>query len=426
MSSIHNFASDKYLNHVEKMAFRDTFGRLRVSNPVSLFDYSNITRENDDVDFSSYIVNGATQVHSDDSYLELKVSTTNGSKSVMQSKRYVPYQPGKSKISYLTGVLEVSGGITGIRSRIGIFDDENDKNAALDTGGNGLFFELDGKTLYIVERSSSNGSGQTDIRVPQSEWNIDTFGANSLNPSKKIISHFEKTKIFVIDLEWLGVGFSRFGFVLDGKIHYAHIFKHKKSVKPYIRYAKLPVRYEIENVSSSSEGQMRKLCGTVISEGGYNLKGKTFADGTNSDYFAVPDTQYVPVLSLKLKQEHIRNTIYLKNIDMLISPTTNKPIHYDVRLNPTTLQGVTFRNVSDASSAMISVTGTTVVGGYILNSGYVSSKGTQTLLSSLDDILNTLPIAANITGTSDIITVAAIGIGGSANVYAQFNWIEIG
>ena len=425
MSSIHNFIGNDFLNHTEKFAIRDTFGRLRVSNPATLFEFSHINNNVNNIDFSDYLINGATIVHSTDSYMSLKTSTTNGSKAVQQTRQYIPYQPGKSKLILLTGVLEESGGITGIRTRIGVFDDHNDKNHTLDAGGNGLFFELDGKTLYVVERKSSNGTGQIDIRIPQNEWNIDTFGAGALNPSKKIISQFNKTKIFVIDLEWLGVGFSRFGFILDGKIHYCHIFKHKKLTKPYMRTAKLPIRYEIENVSSSTEGILRKICGTVISEGGYNLKGKTFSDGTNSNYVAVPDTKYVPILTLKLKQDIIRNTIYLKNIDLLISATTNKPIHYDIRYNPSDISGISYRDVNDASCAQISVTGTGVTGGIVLNSGYVSTKGSQTLIANVDDLLNNIPIAADITGTSDIVTLVAIGIGGAADVYAQFNWLEI-
>jgi hypothetical protein len=31
-----------------------------------------------------------------------------------------------------------------------------------------------------------------------------------------------KTQIFIVDLEWLGVGRVRLGFVIDGKIYYCH------------------------------------------------------------------------------------------------------------------------------------------------------------------------------------------------------------
>jgi hypothetical protein len=426
MSSINNFSKESYLNHTEKYSEIDTFGRLRVSNPLTLFEYHNIDDVNHDIYFTERINSGASITHSNDSYLELAVTDTVGSRIVCQSKRYIQYQPGKSKIAFLSGVLEASaGGITGIRSRIGMFDDHNDKNSILyDAGGNGLFFELDGKTLYVVERYSSNGTGQTDIRIPQSEWNIDTFGAGTLNPSKRIVSDFAKTSLFAIDLEWLGVGFSRFGLVMDGKIYYCHIFKHKKITKPYIRYASLPIRYELENVSASSAATSRLICGTVLSEGGYNMRAKEFADGTNSSSVIVPNTKYIPVLSLRLKSNYTRSLLYLKKLDFLV--TANKPIHYDVRLNPTIIQGVTFNSVSNQSVAEISVTGTTIVGGLVLNSGYIENKGSNSLATSLEDILNNLPISSNITGESEILSVAAISIGdSSSNAYIQMNWLEL-
>lgn len=426
MSSIHNSKNEYYLNHTEKFAERDTFGRFRVSNPVTLFDFSNIDDINHQIYFDEKTENGGTITHSNNSYEQLDVTTTSGSRVVCQSKQYIHYQPGKSKIAFISGVLETQGGTAGIRSRIGMFDDENDKNTVLyDAGGNGLFFELDGTTLHVVERTSNNGTGQTDVAIPQNEWNIDTFGAGALNPSKRIFNDFSKTCLFVIDLEWLGVGFSRFGMVFDGKIYYCHIFKHKKIQKPYIRYAKLPIRFELETTGTPDRaGSSRQICGTVLSEGGYNMKAKEYADGTNSNYFVVPYTHYAPLLTLRLKPNYNRNLIYLKKIDFLVE--SNKPIHYDVRLNPSEITGVTFNSVSDLSIAEISVTGLGVTGGLTLNSGYVDSKGSSTLATTLDDILNQLPISSNITGESDLLTIAAVAVGGAvSNTYCQMNWLEL-
>lgn len=422
MNTIFNSNQNIRLNHIFKRSEKDAFSRLRISEPLTLFDYHNVNNI-DSVIFNEKITLGATSVHSNDSYRSLTVTPTNGSRVVRQSRQYISYQPGKSKLILLSGVFETSGGITGIRSRMGIFDDHNDKN--VDSGGNGLFFELDGQTLYVVERSSSNGTGQTDIRVPQSRWNIDSLGASSLNPSKKKISDFSKACLLAIDFEWLGVGFSRFGFVIDGVIHYVHKFSHKKVSKPYMRYAKLPIRHEIENVSASSQGTQRMICGSVLSEGGYNLKGIQFGDGTNTTSFSVPDTKYVPILSLKLKDKFNRNTLYLKQVKFLISASTNKPIHYHIVHNPITLLGTNFRDVNDGSMAQISITGTTIVGGKIVNSGYIESKGTDALLSSVDDLLQNIPICSDITGTSDKYVISGKAIGGSANVYCEANWLEI-
>lgn len=401
----------------------DLFGRNRVSNPTTLFDFHNVNDINS-ITFDNFIINGATITHSNDSYKELTVSSTNNSKAIRQSYEYVPYQPGKSKLIFLTGLLNVDGGVTGIVSRIGIFDDENEKNLSLDTGGNGLFFELNGKNLYVCERHSDNASGQYDNKIIQSSWNIDTMGAGPLNPSNIKINDFSKAYIFVIDLEWLGVGISRFGFVVDGHVHYVHRFLHRKITKPYIRYAKLPVRFDIKNVSATTSSSMRIICGSIISEGGYNIRGRQFSVGTNTVARTVPTTKFLPIITLKLSNDHIRNTIYLKNVDFLISSTSNKPIHYQIIHNGTVLGG-SYLDVNNSSFAKYNISGTTITDGYVMKGGYVENKGSRTLFSGLDDMLQSSPICANITGESQNISIVAKAIGSSADVYCNLEWIEI-
>jgi len=47
------------------------------------------------------------------------------------------YQPGKSQEILMTGILDRSGGGTGVQRRVGCFDDDN-----------GLFFEDDEECLF--------------------------------------------------------------------------------------------------------------------------------------------------------------------------------------------------------------------------------------------------------------------------------------
>lgn len=399
---------------------RDAFGRFRVSNPVTLFE-SHHVYDKSPLEYDEIIQNGATSYHDNNSFVELKTDTTVNSKCIRQSKQYIPYQPGKSKLIMLTGVLETSGGITGVRTRIGTFDDHNDK--VTDSGGNGLFFELDGKKLYVVERFSTDGTGQTENRVEQANWNIDSFGDGTLNPSKKKLTDYSKSYIFVIDLEWLGVGISRFGVVFNGKIHYCHVFNHKKINKPYIRTAKLPIRFEIQNFSSSSIARMRQICATAISEGGYNLSGVQFSGGMGATIVNdIGSSTFRPLCSLKLKDLYIRGTIYLKNIHSI--SLDNKPIFFKVTLN-STLTGTSFVNVNENSIAMID-TGATAISndGVEISSGYVSGKSTTNLVSSIDDLLHIIPICSTITGQSDIITVSAKSTN-TASFAVNLEWLEI-
>ena len=74
----------------------DLFGRLKVSNPVTLFDSSHIY--NQDGDFDDVVVGTGSTVGfiTAQSSATLGIGTTAGCRLVRQSKRAFSYQPGKS------------------------------------------------------------------------------------------------------------------------------------------------------------------------------------------------------------------------------------------------------------------------------------------------------------------------------------------
>jgi hypothetical protein len=74
----------------------DLFGRLKVSNPVTLFDSSHIYAQ--DGDFDDVVVGSGSTVGfiTAQSSATLGIGTTAGCRLVRQSKRAFSYQPGKS------------------------------------------------------------------------------------------------------------------------------------------------------------------------------------------------------------------------------------------------------------------------------------------------------------------------------------------
>ena len=90
-----------------------------------------------------------------------------------------------------------------------------------------------------------------ELRVPQSEWNIDKM--DGTGPSGYILD-LSKIQMAYIDYSWYGAGAIRFGFKdLNGKVKYAHRMVHNNSeVIAYFRSGNLPTRYEVENTSSSN------------------------------------------------------------------------------------------------------------------------------------------------------------------------------
>ena len=87
-----------------------------------------------------------------------------------------------------------------------------------------------------------------DIRVPQSEWNIDK--ADGTGPSGFVLD-LTKIQMAYMDYSWYGAGKIRFGFKdANGHVKYMNEFLHNNIIEEaYMRSGNMPGRYEIENTS---------------------------------------------------------------------------------------------------------------------------------------------------------------------------------
>jgi hypothetical protein len=213
----------------------DAFGRWRVSNPETIFDSKQL-HDNAPLIYDDQEVSGGSTTSSHSTATAsttIGVGATTAGKRVRQSFMRFNYQPGKSQLIFCTGVLDKSGGGTGITRGFGYYDDNN-----------GLFLQDKEGVIQFVKRSSTSGS-PVDTEVNQSSWNIDTMDGTG---ASGITLDFSKAQILVIDFEWLGVGRVRMGFVVDGIVYYCHQFNHANSVSTvYMSTPNLPVRYEIDN-----------------------------------------------------------------------------------------------------------------------------------------------------------------------------------
>ena len=79
----------------------DAFGRLRVSNPFTIFDSGNIMSKNNLFD-ESLTGSGTVTYTANKSTVNLNVTTASGDKVIRQSKRVMSYQPGKSLFIFNT------------------------------------------------------------------------------------------------------------------------------------------------------------------------------------------------------------------------------------------------------------------------------------------------------------------------------------
>jgi hypothetical protein len=91
----------------------------------------------------------------------------------------------------------------------------------------------------------------TDIKTPQSEWNLDRCDGSGPSGYNLDIG---KMQMCYIDYSWYGAGFVRFGFrMTNGDVAYAHkVANNNVNNAAYMRSGNLPARYEVTNVGPTT------------------------------------------------------------------------------------------------------------------------------------------------------------------------------
>lgn len=393
----------------------DAFGRWRVSNPDTLFDSKQIF-DNQPLFWDESLEAGAgiTSSHDPDTASTTISSTLNTAGTfTRQTFMSFNYQPGKSQLILMTGVLDLSGGGTGVQRRIGLFNDDN-----------GIFFEDDEGTVKAVRRTNVTGT-PADNKVAQSSWNVDVMDGSG--PSGVTVD-WTKTQIFCIDFEWLGVGRVRMGLIIDGIPITVHEFLNANVLdKVYMSTANLPLRFQMITTGSSPASTFGCNCSTVISEGGSTdlgvLRYKS-TEGTHVDC-AAENTIYA-IVGIRLKATHLGAAVKIVNIG-LAEHVGSKEYEWMLIFNPTVAGTFTYGN--ETNSAIQTATGATantVTGGTIIDGGFASSaqKGG---ITTADEIHNALRLGADIAGTVDSIVLCVRPVGGSTaiDVEGSITWREI-
>ena len=388
----------------------DAFGRLRVSNPVTLFDSQN--RYIDSGQFSNVTATGGNVVYvANESSFNLNVSTANGSSAVQQAKFVQPYQPGKSML-----VMEsfcFSALIANCRQRVGYFTTEN-----------GIYFEADGTTLYLVIRSSASGS-IVEERIAQSAWNGDRLnGVPGANNPSGITLNPALTNIFWTDIEWLGVGNVRAGFIINGQFILCHTFQHANqsgNTKVYMTTATLNPRYEITNTgTTASNSTLKQICSTVISEGGYT-------PATTQNYVSsglVPtrisvSNAYVALASIRLNPAYPDAVVIPAQLDLLL--TDVRYGQYQIVLNASNVAGLTYANIA-GSVVQSNTSAVQISDGTVLFGGVNSSRDT---LAVTEDVKARLQLSRQANGTPDILTLCVGYTATNADVLWRLGWEEV-
>ena len=408
--------ADKYGNPITSgnpsgMAV-DSFGRARSSSPVTLFDSFHRYQDNES-SATSNTAGGTYSHNANTSAIEMTVDSTSNAEVIRETKRVFAYQPGKSLQILSTGCFGPAK--AGLRNRTGYFGSEN-----------GVYFERDGSDIYFVKRTKVDGTVQ-NVRVPQSDWNHDALDGNG--PSHLTLDT-EKSYIFFMDIEWLGVGSIRCGFVINGMFIHCHTFNHANIItSSYMTTACLPGRVEIKNTGGmTGTATQQQICFTVISEGGYSLRGKMRSYYLNpvaaSQYrLATPGTFY-PVLSFRLNPDRPDSIVVPKNISL---SGINQGTYQWKIVSGSTVSGAVWANTPGSNNVQYnSNTSATISGGTDLTSGYITVTNQAASAIKLADGTFDFQLERNsLSNTMITFTLAVTCDTATANVVAGMDWQEI-
>ena len=387
----------------------DAFGRLRVSNPLTIFDSKNIMSKNTLFD-ESLTGSGTVTYSSATSAVSLNTTIASGDKVIRQSKRVMSYQPGKSLLNLNTFVMSAHD--DNLRQRIGMFDVNN-----------GIFFQKTGSTLYIVRRTYTSGS-PVDTEIAQSSWNGDKL--NGTGPSGYTLEE-TKANILFMDFEWLGVGAVRVGFVIDGKFIVAHTFFNANNLYTvYMQTANLPIRYEIENTGTlSGTATLQQICSTTMIEGGYAPEGVREMIGTASlggVNLTLAGTYY-NLATIKIRSGRPYAVIVPSGFEA--AAVSNSDFEIQLRVNATPSSSFSYTSFSD--NIEYDLDGTkTITGGTLVAQSYLSGKGTSLVTAAQSGGFNfAYQIGQTIAGTSDTLTLCAKGASANDDVVGTLKWYDL-
>jgi hypothetical protein len=231
-----------------------------------------------------------------------------------------------------------------------------------------------------------------------------------------------KTQIWWTDIEWLGVGSVRVGFVINGVFYICHVFNHANTeTNVYMTTATLNCRYEITNTTTTAGATMRQICSTVISEGGYNpiTTIQYVSNGTNA--YKVPTGNVrINLASIRLGNSYPDAAVIPSQIDLLT---------IDVRYGQ-------YQLVLNASNAVSNTSWSNVTNSVVqtnearfqINDGTVIFAGLSSSRDEVEiseDIRRRLQLGRDVDGVSDTITLCVSYSQNNGDLLYKFGWEEV-
>lgn len=398
----------------------DSFGRLRTSAPITLFDSRQFYGDSSIYFENAFVGTGAISAQPARASVYVQNGgTLNGAKATRQSRYNFLYQAGRSLAVFETFVLGAQ--FANCRKRVGYF------NEVRANAGDGIFLEQDGTNgEYLVLRTSTSGVSSDANKVAKASWNIDPMDGSG--PSG-ITLDFTKSQIMVIDLQYLGVGRVRIGWNINGVLYLCHEFRNANSLAVvYMRSPDLNIRYEIENTGASTSTQIEHICSAVMVEGGVTPGSRGVPQSAKNANAGVGVTTRRPLLSLRAKtamnSQRNRGHIFLSAVSALVA--TNAAI-VEIVLNGTLSGGAgVWTDVSATESlAEYNTDRTGIANGRVVQTIAMAAGSGATRNDIQAAIGNEFPLVyTDLLSVQDTISFVATSQTGTSTIFCGFDWKE--
>jgi len=383
----------------------DAFGRLRVSQPYTVFDSQNRYSIDNQFDTAT-ITGGSTSLLVNEASVAMINDTTSGAEVVRQTFRSFPYQPGKGLLVLAT--FKAATPTANLRQRIGYFGTQN-----------GVYFETSGAgtttsalKAFVLRTYVGGSVDNTTRRVIQSAWNGDKLDGTGASGLTLDLSY---PQILWMDFEWLGVGNVRCGFIINGQYIVCHTYQNSNFYgnSVYMTTAILPVRYEITNTgATTTTSTLKQICSSVILEGGYEQTSiEHVAAMTTTTTASYLTTTYKPLVSIRLTSTALGAVVIPYNVNFL--PTTTDNYQVSLFKNPT-LSGASYSATASDANVEFDINATATTSGTLVYSEFVTSKSGRSVLSGVNASFNwDLQLGASLTLTSDVYSLCVKTLSGN-------------
>lgn len=227
-------------------------------------------------------------------------------------------------------------------------------------GANYNVIEINSDTTMKIAPAYKGASNSTSryvitqqIKVPQTEWNIDKM--DGTGPSGYTLD-ISKMQMAYIDYTWYGAGFIRFGFrATEGNIVYCHkMANNNMNTEAYQRSGNLPARYEVVNAP---------FFNSELRAGGNGIVGSTLQPTEILMY--VGSTKFWPNNGYLMIRDDAATEICSYSItDYTFNPTAQGyPVNINRRQPMTTYVAGVATNMSATSSSVQFIPDATVQNG---------------------------------------------------------------